>query len=72
MCARARRFARIQPRKGERCRRGAAECPSMMLIEVVLPAPFGPQQGDDLAGVDGEAEHCPRACNLNETLGHRP
>ena len=30
--------------------------PQMMEISVVLPAPFGPKQGEDLAATDGEID----------------
>ena len=44
-------------RRGPRpCRPSASSSPEIVSSVVVLPAPFGPEQGDDLAGVDGEVE----------------
>ena len=53
-CARRGSRARCRGRRRAPCRRSACTMPQMMLMSVVLPAPFGPRQREDLAPPDVE------------------
>ena len=58
------------PSTDDACPRSALTMPQMMLISVVLPAPFGPEQREDLAAADVEVDVLQRLEAGGVGLGH--